>query len=183
MKDLPVNFDRIQTAMEDVSRDSFEYYLDTETGQIIEVSENVIDEVKKRLIMDDIEEGLPEDIEYIEFDSEPEIPDWMLDEIEVLCEVILDDKDRYVRIPERDSHSAYSTMHEFINTLNDENLKERLRSALSGKGAFRRFKDVLLEYPKERKKWHAFNAKAMRKEITQWLKTLGIMPVQSKGSD
>lgn len=169
--------------MEDVSRDSFEYYLDTETGRVIEISESVIDELRKRLIIDDIDEEIPEDIEYIEFDTEPEIPDWMLDEIEILCEVILDNKDRFVRIPERDTNSAYKAMHEFIDTLNDEHLRERLSSALNGKGAFRRFKDVLLEYPKERKKWHAFNAKIMRKEITEWLETLGIKPIQSKGSD
>lgn len=183
MKILSVNFDHIQTAMEDVIRDAFEYYLDTESGQIIEISQNVIDEVKKRLTIDDIDEDIPEDIEYIEFDNEPDIPDWMLDEIETLCEIILDSKNRYVRIPERDRHFAYNTMHEFIDTLDDEHLKARLKTALTGKGAFRRFKDVLLEYPRERKKWHAFNAKIMRKEITDWLKTLGIKPVESKRSD
>lgn len=178
MKNLSVNFDEIQIAMEDVLRDCFEYYLDTETGKVIQVSENIIDEVRKRLSMDDNDpDEIPEDVEYIEFDSEPEIPDWMHDEMENLFEIVLDNTDRYVRIPERDRFTAYKTMQEFIDTLNDEDLKEKLMIALDGKRAFRRFKDVLIEYPKERKKWHAFNAKKMRKEITDWLETLGIKPL------
>jgi len=38
----------------------------------------------------------------------------------------------------------------FTESLEDENLKEKLWIALNGKGAFRRFKDVLLSYPEKR---------------------------------
>ena len=65
----------------------------------------------------------------------------------------------------------------FIETVDDPALKEALSSALDGKGAFRKFKDILLDYPKERKKWHGYNAKAMKKEIIGWLDSLGIEPL------
>jgi hypothetical protein len=176
MRVLTIDFDEIQRAMEDVSRDSFDYYLDTESGKVVVVSENIMKEVQSMLLDESDYDEIPEDVEYIEFEKEPEIPEWMLDELEVYFEVILDDKGRFARIPERDRNVAYKTMYEFMEKVNNDELKEKLKIALSGKGAFRRFKDVLIEYPKERKRWHGFNAIRMRKEITEWLETLGIKP-------
>ena len=45
---------------------------------------------------------------------------------------------------------------------------------LDGKNAFRKFKDSLAPYPKERKLWYGFNAKAARDEIRAWLQDIGI---------
>jgi hypothetical protein len=67
-------------------------------------------------------------------------------------------------------------MGDFIGALDDPVLKEELTGALNGKGAFKRFKSVLIGYPKERKKWHGYNAAAMKKVITVWLNSLGIEP-------
>ena len=83
MRDLKVNFDEIQKAMEDVVRDTFDYFLDLETGEVMTFSEEILGEVKERLYGDDDEE-IGDDIEYIEFDKEPEIPDWMEDEVELV---------------------------------------------------------------------------------------------------
>jgi hypothetical protein len=54
---------------------------------------------------------------------------------------------RYIPIPQEDPKEAYNDMPLFIETLKDENLKEKLYIAIKGPGAFRRFKDVLLDYP------------------------------------
>ena len=176
MRDLKVNFDEIQKAMEDVVRDTFDYFLDLETGEVMTFSEEILGEVKERLYGDDDEE-IGDDIEYIEFDKEPEIPDWMEDEVELVLEILFDTKGRYARVPERGSAAAYQSMTGFIETVDDPALKEALSSALDGKGTFRKFKDILLDYPKERKKWHGYNAKAMKKEIIGWLDSLGIEPL------
>src|SRR3989304_10492589 len=50
---------------------------------------------------------------------------------------------RYITIPNAESHEGYQDMEDFIDTVNEMNLKEKLNIAISGKGAFRRFKDVL----------------------------------------
>jgi hypothetical protein len=176
VKKLQVNFDEIQKAMEDVSRDTFDYYLDTDTGDVISFSDEILRDMQSRLYEDEYDE-IDEDIEYIEYDEEPDLPDWMLDEADLALEILLDESGRYVRIPERSSHTAYKSMEEFIKTVKDPTLKERLTHALQGKGAFRNFKDVLIDYPRERKKWHGFNAKTMKKEIIEWLRSTGTEPM------
>jgi len=172
MKRLEVDFDEIQKAMEDVMRDTFDYFLDLETGEVMTFSEDIVREMKARLYDDEYGE-IEDDIEYIEFDEEPEIPDWMTDEMEMVLEILLDESGRYIRIPERQSRRAYQSMNDFIDTVGDPLLKEELSSALNGTGAFRKFKDVLVEFPRERKQWHGYNAKAMKKEIIEWLNSLG----------
>ena len=175
MKQLKVNFDEIQKAMEDISRDSFDYFFDTETGEVITFSEEILNEVQSRLYDSDSEE-IDEDIEYIEFDEEPEIPYWMEDEVELAMEILFDTNERYARIPERTSLAAFQTMTEFIETVEDQDLKKLLAASIEGKGAFRRFKDALIDYAKERKKWHGYNAKAAKKEIIQWLLSISVEP-------
>ena len=176
MKELKVNCDEVQKAMEDISRDTFDYFLDTQTGEVITVSEEILREMKDMLYDEDYEE-MGDEIEYIEFDTEPEVPDWMFDEADLALEVLLDSTARYIRIPEMNSDTAFSIMKEFVQTVRDHVLKKKLVNALNGKGAFRRFKDILTEYPKERKCWHRYNAKASRSEILKWLHACGIKTV------
>jgi hypothetical protein len=177
VKKLKVDFGEIQKAMEDVVRDTFDYFFDLETGEVMTFSEEILSEVKSRLYEGDSDE-LEDDIEYAEFDEEPELPDWMMDEVELALEILLDENERYIRIPERESHAAYRSMAGFIETVDDLYLREELSEALNGKGAFRRFKDVLIDYPKERKRWHGYNAKTMKKEIAEWLDSIAIEPDQ-----
>ncbi|MEW6067938.1 MAG: UPF0158 family protein [Nitrospirota bacterium] len=176
MRKLKINFDEIQKAMEDTLRDTFDYFFDMETGDVMTYSGEVLDEMKSRLYDDEYEE-IQEDIEYIEFDEEPQLPDWMLDEVDIALEILLDETGRYVRIPERNSDTAFKSMAEFIETVKNPELREKLTHALNGKRAFRKFKDILTDYPKERKRWHGYNAKAMKKEITGWLMSIGVEPV------
>ncbi|MFH1703776.1 MAG: UPF0158 family protein [Nitrospirota bacterium] len=177
VKKLKIDFDEIQKAMEDIIRDSFDYFLDLSTGEVITISEDLLGEVRERLSEGDFDD-IGDDIEYIEFAEEPDLPYWIEDEVELAIEVLLNEGSRYVPIPERDSLEAYNIMTEFIETFGDPVLKEELSNALNGKGAFRKFKNVLLEYPKERKRWHTYNAKAMKNTITEWLESLGIKPEQ-----
>ena len=176
MKQLTVNFDDIQKAMEDVVRDSFDYFLDTDTGEVVTFSDEILKKVQSTLYDIDSDD-IRDDIEYIEFDRDPEIPDWMQDEVELALEILLDEKDRFIRIPERTSAMAYQSMNAFIETIEDPTLKKKLSDALNGKGAFRKFKDILIHYPKERKRWHGFNAKSMKMEISDWLNSIGIVSV------
>jgi hypothetical protein len=176
MKKLKVNFEEIQKAMEDVSRDTFDYFVDLGTGDVISFSEEILSEIKSRLYDSDSDE-IEGDIEYVEFDEEPDLPDWMEDEVELALEILLDESGRYVRIPERKPPKAYKSMADFIETVEDPALKEKLSLILDGKGAFRRFKGVLIDYPKERKRWHGYNAKVMKKEIVEWLSSIGVEPV------
>jgi hypothetical protein len=176
VKKLKVNFDEIQKAMEDVVRDTFDYFIDLETGEVATFSEEILREVTSRLYETDSDD-IGDEIEYMEFDEEPDVPDWMMDEMELVLEILLDENGRYLRIPERKSRRAYESMVGFTESVADPGLKEELSAVLNGKGAFRRFKDILLSYPKDRKRWHGYNAHAVKTEVEEWLNSAGVEPV------
>ena len=69
---------------------------------------------------------------------------------------IEEDFERYEQIPKAESYEGYQDMVDFIATIDNERLAELLEVAINGKGAFRRFKDVLLDYPEERERWFKF---------------------------
>jgi hypothetical protein len=69
---------------------------------------------------------------------------------------IEDDFERYEWIPKAESYQGYQDMVDFIDTVDDTHLVELLEVAINGKGAFRRFKDVLLKYTEERDRWFRF---------------------------
>jgi hypothetical protein len=77
---------------------------------------------------------------------------------------------RFIPIPKRESRDEYEWMVEFTESLDDKNLKENLFIALDGKGAFKRFKNVLLNYPEKREKWFKFKDKKMKQDILEWCK-------------
>ena len=48
--------------------------------------------------------------------------------------------------------------------------------ALDGRGAFRRFKDVLADYPAERERWFGFRDECLRQAMDEWLADHDIEP-------
>jgi hypothetical protein len=174
MSKLNIDFDELQKAMEDTVRDAFDYFLDLETGEILILSEDILNRARV-LLSRDFDEDM-EDFDEVVFDREIDIPLWMEDEIELALDIFLGG-DNYVRIPERAPRNVYAAMNEFIDQLEDARLGEELRPMLSGEGTFRRFKNALEPYPKIRKLWYGYNAKIARKEIMEWLRSLSIEPV------
>jgi hypothetical protein len=174
MKKLTIDFNEIQKAMEDVSRDAYEYFFDIQCGEVIILSVDILMRAQEML-----EESYDDDMvnyEEVEFDEVVEIPPWMEEEIELAMDILLHDCSRFVRIPERSSHHGFNVMREFTESVKNPDLREKLSNIIDGKGAFRRFKDALEPYSKERKQWYGYNAVANRKVIEKWLKTLGIEP-------
>ncbi|KXB00089.1 hypothetical protein AKJ41_04430, partial [candidate division MSBL1 archaeon SCGC-AAA259O05] len=61
--------------------------------------------------------------------------------------------ERYITLPRTTPQEGYRDMEKFIETLEDEDLREKLYIAIDGRGAFGRFKNVLKTYPDERERW------------------------------
>ena len=91
------------------------------------------------------------------------------DETEKAYERLDDEPERYLSIPTESSREGYRDMVAFTEFLEDENLKEKLWIALNGRGAFRRFKDVLLDYPEKREEWFKFKKERLEKRVREWL--------------
>ncbi|HEY7955012.1 MAG TPA: UPF0158 family protein [Polyangia bacterium] len=77
--------------------------------------------------------------------------------------------DAFLRVEPAASREQYKWMERFVAGVTDEPLRERLIIAIDGKGAFRRFKDVLLNYPVERERWFAYRGDLLHWHMQKWL--------------
>ena len=75
----------------------------------------------------------------------------------------------YLRVDPVSSREQYRWMERFIATVPDGELRTRLVAAIDGKGAFRRFKDVLLTFPADRERWFQFRTERLRACMEAWL--------------
>jgi len=98
------------------------------------------------------------------------------DEIDEIEQRVNSEPERYRFIPSIDSSEAYDDMVKFIDTVQDRHLAELLSVAIGGKGAFRRFKDVLLSYPNERERWFEFQSDLMARRVEEWLEEIDVEP-------
>ena len=82
----------------------------------------------------------------------------------------------FLRVEPASSREQYRWMERFVGSVSDEPLRERLIISIDGKGAFRRFKDVLLAYPAERERWFSYRAELLHWHIQNWLAQHEIEP-------
>ncbi len=80
----------------------------------------------------------------------------------------------YLRIDPVSSREQYRWMERFIATVEENEFRDKLVRAIDGKGAFRRFKDVLMSYPVDRERWFAFRSERLRACMEAWLLAHGI---------
>ena len=99
-------------------------------------------------------------------------------ETEKLRDRIDDKPECYERIPKVESYEGYRDMEDFIATVEEQHLVELLEVAVNGKGAFRRFKDVLARYPEERERWFRFKDERMEQRAQEWLDDIGVTVAQ-----
>lgn len=97
------------------------------------------------------------------------------DEIEKMDEKVESGLDeRYIAIPYVSSDESYEDMMDFTETVEALNLRHQLYTVLNGRSCFRRFKDILLNYPKERERWFKFHDARLGERVKEWLKDKGI---------
>jgi hypothetical protein len=82
--------------------------------------------------------------------------------------------DHFVPVEAVPSRIQYQWLDSFIKTIEDEALRKRMEAAINGKGAFRRFKDILLTKPDERRRWFEFRDVQMRQRIVEWVREQGV---------
>ena len=80
----------------------------------------------------------------------------------------------YLRVDPVSSREQYRWMERFIVTTEEGPLHEQLRAAIDGKGAFRRFKDVLMAFPVDRERWFVFRSERLRVVMQAWLDAHGV---------
>jgi hypothetical protein len=103
----------------------------------------------------------------------PADPQMLLDEDEPDD---FEDPDAFVVIHSLGSGPGYRDMRDFIATVEDPTTVERLRRAIEGRGAFRRFKDVVFEDGELRHRWMLFSSERSLGRARRWLADAGLRP-------
>lgn len=83
----------------------------------------------------------------------------------------------YLRVDPVSSREQYRWMERFIATVQEVEFQRKLQRAIDGKGAFRRFKDVLSGFPVDRERWFTFRSERLRACMDSWLEAHGIRSV------
>ena len=173
MRQLHIDMSELEVAFEG-GYEMISYYLDLVTGEVITVSEEA------RGILETIYESCydkqTKTVDWGKAFKLENVPDWQRELVEDADRVEAGFGDTIIAIPSENSSEGYSDMAAFIDTLHNPRLRERLARAISGRGAFRYFKDVLLEYPAEREHWFQFKRERLQQRITEWLEEHGITP-------
>ena len=157
-------------------------YLDLVTGQVVWIT----DEVQQAL--ETIEESLPQgsessEVTTLEAMAEQLHPAWMVEAILEADLVARELETRFVEVPKSDSRESYRYMQDFILTVDSPHLQERLWEGIQGRGAFRRFKDILVDHPDERARWFDYEARRTREEVLDWLAAEGIEGIDQPERD
>jgi hypothetical protein len=93
-----------------------------------------------------------------------------------------EDPDRWLYVWPEGSRRAYRDMVDFIATRESRALAARLERALEGRGAFRRFKDALVDWPDDREDWFVFSEDRRRGRAREWLADAGYRPAVRAGT-
>lgn len=108
-------------------------------------------------------------------------PQSALDYAEEVGELEDDDLGRWLWVECEGSRAAYQDMVRFIEAVDDANLADRLAQAISGRGAFRRFKNMLLDHPELMTRWYSFSDDRQRGRARRWLAAAGYTPRRHLG--
>jgi len=84
----------------------------------------------------------------------------------------------YQKVTPVTTEVRYAIMSDFISSVEDINVAGRLRSAISGKGAFRRFREAVDEDDGLRRRWLAYRTKRHYYLALDWLAKNGLSPEQ-----
>ncbi len=158
--------------------ESFDWYLDTHTGQVIMLTDEDVGDLDELPQVEGDESALR--VAFEQWVAEEGRDDPHEREMLWVAFQIANDTDgRFLCVPQAESHDGYDDMVDFVDTVDDERLRDLLLVAIQGKGAFRRFKDVLAQFgkPDERQRWFAFRDARELGRLRDWLESVGIEPL------
>ena len=175
MRKLQVDLGELMYVFDDASWET-SHYLDLETGQVVMITQETRCELE-HIYEEEYDPDAEQPLDLAEVLRQRELPEWRQQALLEADQVEAQYGSRYIGMPDASSHEGYRDMEVFIATVGDERLQDRLWRAISGRGAFRYFKDVLTDYPRERERWFAFKDARLEQRVLDWLESEGIEPI------
>lgn len=149
-----VKLDDLITEIE-IQMDETLTYLNIQTGEVITLSREEMRAAEDEELLDNY-------------------PDWERENIEQAIKIIEDEDEVYLEFTLRNEFHEYELIEEFIETLDKAEVREKLFGAIQGRGAFRRFKDGIIEHDVERQ-WYEFKEKKVKELVMEWCKEKGLV--------
>ncbi|MCP4359117.1 MAG: AAA family ATPase [Chloroflexi bacterium] len=79
------------------------------------------------------------------------------------------ERERFIEVDRVPSRDAWRIMDDFAETVANGRIRDNLLRALGGKGAFRRFKDTLYDYPDVRQQWFIYQERRYMELAQEWV--------------
>ena len=127
-------------------------YLNKQTGELIILSDDELSQAEEDIDVSDS-------------------PEWMQEMMRQAKEVI--GSDDYIPLPTKFEINDYHIMEDFCYTVESEKIRDKLLNAISGRGAFRRFKDAI-HFLDIQDDWYRFQEEELEKIAIEWLEEKGI---------
>jgi hypothetical protein len=101
-------------------------------------------------------------------DEEPfdHLPDWEQEDRKVANDVV-ENFENYKELPTKYELNEYEMMEDFCLTVSDQRKQDILLSLIKGKGAFRRFKDKIIDFEIE-DKWYSYRDERFKQIAIEW---------------
>ena len=145
---MNVDMDLLITARTSWDRSSTEFYLDTQTGDVVTVPVSVLKGETP------VPEGNPEMAEQVA--------------------AIQAGGERYLRIPPLPERAEQILMEKFAETVKDAELSAKLHAASADPKGYRMFRRLLHGSVAERRRWQEFRAKHLGANAEKWLASEGL---------
>lgn len=126
-------------------------YLDTETGTVVFVEVYAVNQLETLLTGEETSEDIMAMIQ-----AKTNLSETDREQLMDAARVESATANRYRMLPKQDSRDGYQDMQEYIESLENDHLRELLEVAIQGSGAFGGFKDVPYRYPEAQENWFKF---------------------------
>jgi hypothetical protein len=94
------------------------------------------------------------------------LPEWEQENRMIAIDVV-ENFENYIELPTKYEVNEYEVMENFCKTVCDQRKQESLFRAIKGKGAFRRFKDKIIDFEIE-VQWHSYREECFKQIAIEW---------------
>lgn len=94
------------------------------------------------------------------------LPEWEQENRKLAIDVI-ENFENYIELPTKYEVNEYDIMKSFCLSVNDQRKRKSLLRAIKGKGAFRRFKDKIIDFNMEGQ-WYIYRDESFKQIAIKW---------------
>jgi hypothetical protein len=127
--------------------DGYRSFIKIRTGEVFSVAEDDLIDAEDEKTMDDLQ-------------------DWQIENLEIANEIVENFED-YKELPSKYEIDEYKMVKDFCLTIKDVKIQNILLITIEGKGAFRRFKDAVIELNIEMD-WYSFRDRRYKDLAIEW---------------